>query len=173
MGARTSTQFLYGLLVATSLWSAFNTQRGRLVATGARLVTRQSACADDEQLIQWPRYRGVATSDLIWLSVAQIRWIEPHFVLSRGVPGFDDLRVISGITFVIRIGQGWREAPKYLGSHKATFNRFTRWRQLGVFKPIFAALAAKAGKPDQLMIDALPSAKTVLGDRGRDADWFR
>jgi transposase len=29
-----------------------------------------------------------------------------------------------------------------------------RWSRLGVFNRIFAALAAKGGKPDQLMIDA-------------------
>jgi putative transposase len=34
------------------------------------------------------------------------------------------------------------------------YNRFIRWSRLGVFNRIFAALAAKGGKPDQLMIDA-------------------
>lgn len=33
-------------------------------------------------------------------------------------------------------------------------HRFIRWSRLGVFNKIFAALAAKGGKPDQLMIDA-------------------
>jgi hypothetical protein len=33
-------------------------------------------------------------------------------------------------------------------------NRFIRWSRLGVFIKILAALAAKAGEPDQLMIDA-------------------
>ena len=33
-------------------------------------------------------------------------------------------------------------------------NRFIRWSRLGVFNRIFAELAAKGGKPDQLMIDA-------------------
>lgn len=34
------------------------------------------------------------------------------------------------------------------------YNRFIRSSRLGVFNPIFAALAAKRGRPDQLMIDA-------------------
>jgi transposase len=40
--------------------------------------------------------------DLIWLSEAQMRRIEPYFPLSHGVPRVDDRRVISGIIFVIR-----------------------------------------------------------------------
>ena len=47
-------------------------------------------------------------SDLIWLSKAQMRRIEPHFPLSHGVPRVDDRRIISGIIFVIRNGLRWR-----------------------------------------------------------------
>jgi len=32
--------------------------------------------------------------DLIWLSDAQMRRIEPYFPLSHGVPRFDDRRVV-------------------------------------------------------------------------------
>jgi putative transposase len=93
-------------------------------------------------------------SDLIWLSEAQMRRIEPFFPLSHGVPRVDDRRVISGIIFVIRNGLRWRDAPKDYGPHKTIYNRFIRWSRLGVFNRIFAALVAKGGKPDQLMIDA-------------------
>ncbi len=93
-------------------------------------------------------------SDLIWLSEAQMRRIEPYFPLSHGVPRVDDRRVISGIIFVIRNGLRWRDAPKDYGPHKTIYNRFIRWSRLGVFNRIFAALAAKGGQPDQLMIDA-------------------
>ena len=93
-------------------------------------------------------------SDLIWLSEAQMRRIEPYFPLSHGVPRVDDCRVISGIIFVIRNGLRWRDVPAEYGPPKTIYNRFIRWSRLGVFNKIFAALAAKAGKPDQLMIDA-------------------
>jgi len=43
-------------------------------------------------------------SDLIWLSEAQTRRIEPYFPLSHGVPRVDDRRIVSGIIFVIRNG---------------------------------------------------------------------
>jgi len=93
-------------------------------------------------------------SDLIWLSEAQMRQIEPYFPLSHGVPRVDDRRVLSGIIFVIRNGLRWRDAPKEYGPHKTIYNRFIRWSRLGVFNRIFAALSARGGEPDQLMIDA-------------------
>ena len=93
-------------------------------------------------------------SDLIWLTEAQMHKIEPYFPLSHGVPRVDDRRIISGIIFVIRNGLRWRDAPAEYGPHKTIYNRFIRWSRMGVFNKIFAGLAAKAGTPDQLMIDA-------------------
>jgi transposase len=93
-------------------------------------------------------------SDLIWLSEAQMRRIEPYFPLSHGVPRVDDRKVISGIVFVIRNGLRWRDAPKAYGPHKTIYNRFVRWSRLGVFNRIFAELAGKGPKPTRLMIDA-------------------
>ncbi len=93
-------------------------------------------------------------NDLIWLSQAQMRRIEPNFPLSHGVPRVDDCRVISGIIFVIRNGLRWRDVPAEYGPPKTIYNRFIRWSRLCVFDKIFAALSAKGGKSDQLMIDA-------------------
>ena len=93
-------------------------------------------------------------SDLMWLSEAQMRRIEPYFPLSHGVPRVDDRRIISGIIFVIRNGLRWRDAPAQYGPHKTIYNRFIRWSRMGVFNRIFAALSAKGGRTDQLMIDA-------------------
>jgi transposase len=63
-------------------------------------------------------------------------------------------RELSRLIFVIRNGLRWRDAPAAYGPHKTIYNRFIRWSRLGVFNRIFAELAAKGGKPDQLMIDA-------------------
>lgn len=93
-------------------------------------------------------------SDLIWLSEAQMRRIEPYFPLSHGVPRVDDRRVISGIVFVIRNGLRWRDAPKEYGPPKTIYNRFIRWSRLGVFDRIFAGLAGEGPKPEGIMIDA-------------------
>ena len=91
-------------------------------------------------------------SDLIWLTEAQMRRIEPCFPLSHGVPRVDDRRVLSGIIFVIRNGLRWRDVPKDYGPHKTIYNRFVRWSRLGVFNRIFAELAK--GGDGVLMIDA-------------------
>jgi len=70
------------------------------------------------------------------------------------VPRVDDLRVISGIIFVIKNGLRWRDAPKEYGPHKTLYNRFIRWSRMGVFDRIFAALAGQAGAPERLIIDS-------------------
>lgn len=93
-------------------------------------------------------------SDLMLLSEAQMRRIEPYFPLSHGVPRVDDRLVLSGIIFVLRNGLRWRDAPRGYGPHKTIYNRFIRWSRLGVFNRILAELTAKGGKPEQLMIDA-------------------
>ncbi len=98
--------------------------------------------------------RTPSMSDLFWLSERQLAKTEPHFPLSHGVPRVDDRRVISGIVHVIRNGLRWRDAPPVYGPHKTLYNRFVRWRRLGVFSRIFAALTGEAGPPDRLMIDA-------------------
>ena len=55
---------------------------------------------------------------------------------------------------MIRNGLRWRDAPAAYGPHKTIYNRFIRWSRLGVFNAIFANLAAKGARSDQLMIDA-------------------
>jgi Putative transposase of IS4/5 family (DUF4096) len=83
-------------------------------------------------------------SDLIWLSEAQMRRIEPYFPLSHGVPRVDDRRIVSGIVFVIRNGLRWRDAPIDYGPHKTIYNRFIRWSRLGVFKPTATAIGSRS-----------------------------
>ena len=93
-------------------------------------------------------------SDLFWLSGAQLKRIQPYFPLSHGVPRTDDLRVVSGIVFVIKNGLRWRDAPKEYGPHKTLYNRFIRWSRMGIFNQIFACLAAEEGLPERLIIDS-------------------
>lgn len=93
-------------------------------------------------------------SDLFWLTKSQLNLIKPYFPPSRGVARVDDLRVISGIIFVLKRGLQWRDAPAEYGSHKTLYNRFIRWSRMGVFNQIFAELAAQSSQPDGLMIDA-------------------
>ena len=91
---------------------------------------------------------------LFWLSKDQFNRIKHHFPYPHGMPRVDDLRVISGIIFVLKAGCRWQDAPKEYGPHKTLYNRFVRWSKMGVFNKIFTALAVEAPPPDRLMIDA-------------------
>jgi transposase len=93
-------------------------------------------------------------SDVVLLSRAQMARLAPYFPRSRGKRRVDDRRVISGIIYVIRNGLMWKDAPRGDGPHKTLYNRFVRWSRMGVFERIFAALAAEAGIPEQLMVDS-------------------
>lgn len=56
--------------------------------------------------------------DLYWLTDAQMACLSPYFSKSHGKPRGDDRRVLSGIIFVNRNGQRWRDAPREYRPHK-------------------------------------------------------
>lgn len=93
-------------------------------------------------------------SHLYYLSGPQLERLKPYFPMSHGKPRVDDRRVLSGIIHVIRNGLRWCDAPLAYGPYKTLYNRFIRWSRMGVFDRIFTDLAASAGVPVQLQIDA-------------------
>uniref|UniRef100_UPI00066228A8 IS5 family transposase n=1 Tax=Komagataeibacter xylinus TaxID=28448 RepID=UPI00066228A8 len=93
-------------------------------------------------------------SEVFLLSESQMERIEPLFPLAHGVPRVDDRRVPSGIVYVIRNGLQWKDTPKAYDPHKTLYDRFIRWRRLGVFDRIFVALTEQAGRSKRRMIDA-------------------
>ena len=97
--------------------------------------------------------------DLYWLSETQLKLIQPYFPPSRGVPRVDDLRVISGIIFVLKWGLQWRDAPCEYGPHKTLYNRFVRRSRLGVFDKIFKAHRTAASLLKKGMFPALSGAQ--------------
>jgi transposase len=70
------------------------------------------------------------------------------------VPRVDDRRVLSGIIFINRNGLRWRDAPAECGPHKTLYNRWKRWRDMGVFARIMTGLAAEAPDNKTISIDA-------------------
>ena len=94
-------------------------------------------------------------SQLFYLSSEQLERIKPFFPLSHGVSRVDDLRVLSGIIYVIKHGLQWKDAPREYGPYKTLYNRFVRWSRMGIFDNIFAEHPSKtAGNDGRLMIDA-------------------
>ncbi len=94
--------------------------------------------------------------DLFLLSEGQMARLTPFFPLAHGVPRVDDRRVASGIVYVIRNGMQWKDAPNGYGPHKTLYNRFMRWRRLGVFDRIFVSLSQQGPTLERIMIDATP-----------------
>ena len=92
--------------------------------------------------------------ELFYLSNKQIERIRPFFPRSHGIPRTDDVRVLSGIIYVIRYGLRWRDAPPEYGPYKTLYNRFIRWSRMGIFNNIFFELSKTAGNDGKVMIDA-------------------
>ena len=109
-------------------------------------------------LIHCPKTTNRAVSDnmrdLFWLTEAQLERLRPFFPKTRGIPGVNDRRVLSGIIFVNRNGLRWRDAPAEYGPHKTLCNRWKRWSRLGVFVRMLEGLAAESGSDGMLMVDA-------------------
>ena len=92
--------------------------------------------------------------ELFYLSNKQIDRIRPFFPRSHGIPRTDDVRVLSGIIYVIRYGLRWRDAPREYRPYKTLYNRFIRWSRMGIFNSIFLELSKTAGNDGKIMIDA-------------------
>lgn len=93
-------------------------------------------------------------SDMFLLTRQQLDRIKPYFPVSHGIPRVDDVRVISGIIYVIRYGLQWKDAPKVYGPYKTLYNRFVRWSRAGIFNKIACELSQPHGARECLMIDA-------------------
>jgi transposase len=79
--------------------------------------------------------------NLLLLSEAQMRSIEPYFPLSHGVPRVDDRLILSGIIFVLRNGLRWRDVPREYGLTRRSTTASSAG-QLGMFNRILAELTA-------------------------------
>ena len=58
----------------------------------------------------------------------------------RGVPRVDDRRVLNGIFWVLRTGAPWEDMPRRYGPRTTVYNRFSRWREAGVWGRILEHL---------------------------------
>jgi putative transposase len=63
---------------------------------------------------------------------------EPH----TGRPRIDQRRALDGIIYVMRTGCQWNALPKTFGDDSSVHRTFQRWVELGIFRTIWAKLAA-------------------------------
>ena len=88
------------------------------------------------------------------LSEMEWRLIEPLLPNKpRGVPRVDDRRVLNGILWRFRTGSPWAEIPERYGPSTTCYNRFVRWRKVGVWDRLLAAVSA-AFEGEIVMIDS-------------------
>jgi transposase len=71
----------------------------------------------------------------------------------RGVARADDRRVLNGIYWRLRTGSPWADIPERYGPSTTCYNRFVRWRKIGVWDRIFAAVS-QAYDGDLQMVDS-------------------
>ena len=64
---------------------------------------------------------------------------------NRGRPAkYDNRCIMNGILWIARTGSPWRTLSERYGKWQAVYARYRQWKQLGIFKAIFAALSADA-----------------------------
>ena len=81
-------------------------------------------------------------SELYWLTETQVERLRPFFPKSRGKPGVDDRKALSGIIFIQRNGLMGKHAPAAYGPPKTLYNRWKRWSRMGVCATIMMELRA-------------------------------
>jgi transposase len=92
-----------------------------------------------------------------WGDLTDSEWglIGPLLAAGRGRPGREDRRHLDGIPWRAREGASWRAIPERCGRWNTVWRRFARWRDLGVFEAVLAALAGGGAAEERVqMIDA-------------------
>ena len=69
-----------------------------------------------------------------------------------GRPGHDNRRMLDGILWRVREGARWRAVPGRYGKWNTVWRRFARWRDLGVFEALFAALAESGAAEERVQM---------------------
>lgn len=92
--------------------------------------------------------RRYELSDFEWSIIAPLLPNKP-----RGVARADDRTVLNGIYWRLRTGSPWADIPERYGPPTTCYNRFVRWRKLGVWDRIFEAVSA-AYDGDLQMVDS-------------------
>jgi transposase len=89
--------------------------------------------------------------------LTDVEWelVGPLLSMERGRPGHENRRHLDGILWRAREGARWRAVPERYGKWNTLWRRFARWRDLGVFEAIFAALAESGAAEERVqMLDS-------------------
>jgi transposase len=92
--------------------------------------------------------RRYEISDFEWAIISPLLPNKP-----RGVARVDDRKVLNGIYWRLRTGSPWDDIPERYGPSTTCYNRFVRWRKVGVWDAIFDAVS-KAYEGSLQMVDS-------------------
>lgn len=106
---------------------------------------------------------GVMMSNIFRLTGKQMERLKPFWRKSHGKPRMDDLRVLSGTICISRNGLRWYDAPRKHRPPKTLYNRWKRWRHMGVFAGMNEGLALEGTEQKTIMIDMSGGAPLVRG----------
>ncbi len=73
-----------------------------------------------------------------------------------GRPAHDNRKYMNGMLWVLRTGAPWRDMPEKYGNWNSVYRRHLRWRDLGVWEAVLAALS------DSLEDDAAYSIDSTI-----------
>ena len=90
--------------------------------------------------------RRYELTDFEWSIIAPL--LQP-----RGKARADDRKVLNGIYWRLRTGSPWADIPERYGPATTCYNRFVRWRKVGVWDRIFEAVS-KVYDGDLQMVDS-------------------
>jgi transposase len=89
------------------------------------------------------------------LTDAEWELVGPLLSAERGRRGHENRRHLDGILWRAREGARWRASPERYGKWDTVWRRFARWRDLGVFEAVFAALAESGAAEERVqMLDS-------------------
>ena len=86
------------------------------------------------------------------LTDAEWELVGPLLSARRGRPGRENRRILDGILWRTREGARWRAVPERYGKWNTVWRRFARWRDLGVFEAVFAALAESGAAEERVQM---------------------
>ena len=86
------------------------------------------------------------------LTNAEWDLVGPLLAAGRGRPGRENRRILDGILWRAREDARWRSVPEWYGRWNTVWRRFARWRDLGLFEALFAALAGSGAAEERLQM---------------------
>src|SRR5450432_347474 len=84
----------------------------------------------------WMSARRYELTDFEWSIIAPLLPDKP-----RGVPRADDRKVLNRIYWRLRTGSPWADIPERYGPSTTCYKRFVRWRKIGAWDSVFAAVS--------------------------------